>query len=79
MRRQGWAGAAMGAMIAALAVGAGAAERPAVDDAFEAMRANRVVAPVAAPDLTLPALDGRSIRLTDLRGHAVILGFFVTG
>ena len=78
MRKQGLAHFALLSMIAALTFGAGAAERPGTDDIFEAMRASRVVPPVAAPDLALPALDGGSIRLADLRGHVVILGFFVT-
>jgi len=43
------------------------------------MKVNRVVPPVPASDLTLPALDGGSIRLADLKGRVVILGFFVTG
>jgi peroxiredoxin len=43
------------------------------------MRANRVVPPADAPDVTLPTTDGRSLRLADLRGRAVIVGFFVTG
>jgi len=66
-------------LLAAPAVGAGPMERTAVDDLFDAMRANRVAPPVSAPDVTLPALDGGSIRLSDLKGHVVIVGFFVTG
>jgi cytochrome oxidase Cu insertion factor (SCO1/SenC/PrrC family) len=78
MRKRGLGTSAIVSIIAALALGAGAAERTATDDIFEAMRANRVVPPVPAPDVVLPGLDGGSIRLADLRGQAVILGFFVT-
>lgn len=66
-------------LLAALALGAGPVQRTAVDDLFDAMRANRVAPPVPAPDVTMSALDGGSIRLVDLQGHAVIVGFFVTG
>lgn len=78
MRKRGLGTSAIVSIIAALALGAGAAERTATDDIFEAMRANRVVPPVPAPDVVLTGLDGGSIRLADLRGQAVILGFFVT-
>jgi cytochrome oxidase Cu insertion factor (SCO1/SenC/PrrC family) len=67
------------ALVAALALGAGPAPRTAADDVFDAMRANRIASPTLAPGVTLPALDGGSIRLEDLRGRAVILGFFVSG
>ncbi len=66
-------------IIAALTLGAGAAEWTATNDMFKAMKANRVVPPVPAPDVALPALDSGSIRLADLKGRVVILGFFVTG
>jgi len=65
--------------VAALALGAGPAPRTAADDVFDAMRANRIASPLPAPGVTLPALDGGSVRLEDLRGRAVIVGFFVSG
>jgi len=70
---------ALVAIVAALALGAGPAPRTAADDVFNAMRANRVVTPMPAPGVTLPALDGGSMRLEDLRGRVVIVGFFVSG
>ncbi len=78
MRREGLARLALVSVIAALALGAASAERTVLDEIFEAMRANRVVPPVAAPDVALPAPNGNSMRLTDLRGKVVVLGFFVT-
>ena len=66
-------------MVAALVMGAGPAPRRAGDEVFAAMRANRIATAVPAPGVTLPALDGGSMRLEDLRGRVVILGFFVSG
>ncbi len=76
--KRGCGPAAIVSIIAAFALGAGAAQGTAPDDVFEAMRANRVVPTVPAPDVVFPRLDGGSVRLADLRGRAVILGFFVT-
>ena len=50
----------------------------AAEDPFAAMRATRVAPPASAPDLVLPTVNGGSLRLGELRGKAVILGFFVT-
>ena len=33
---------------------------------------------VAAPDFAHPDLDGRTVRLSDLRGHTVVIDFFAT-
>ena len=52
--------------------------RAAEADLFAAMRATRVLPPAPAPDLVLPTVDGGSLRLTELRGKVLILGFFVT-
>lgn len=48
------------------------------DDVFGAMKANRAVPPVLAPDLEIPSVTGGSLRLSDFRGKALIVGFFVT-
>ena len=50
----------------------------AAEDLFSALGAERLVTPRAAPDLALPSLDGGMVRLKDLRGKAVLLGFFTT-
>jgi cytochrome oxidase Cu insertion factor (SCO1/SenC/PrrC family) len=79
MRRRGLSPLAIVSILAALTLSAGAGEWTATDDIFKAMKANRVVPPVPAPDVALPGLDSVSIRLADLKGRVVILGFFVTG
>ncbi len=50
----------------------------AAEDLFAALGAERLGTPRAAPDLALPSLDGGMVRLKDLRGKAVLLGFFTT-
>jgi cytochrome oxidase Cu insertion factor (SCO1/SenC/PrrC family) len=47
-------------------------------DPFEAMAIDRVTAPTLAPDVVLRTLDGREVRVGDLRGQLVLLGFFTT-
>lgn len=34
--------------------------------------------PLSAPDFTHPDLDGRAVRLSDLRGRTVVIDFFAT-
>lgn len=70
---------ALVAAMAALTLGAAAAPSTTVDEVFDVMRANRVAPPAAAPDVTLSTPDGRLVRLADLRGRVVVVGFFVTG
>ncbi len=67
--------------LALLALVAGGAwtwiSRPQAQDAGADAPAARVGA--LAPDFTLPALeDGRSLRLTDFRGRAVVINFWAT-
>lgn len=79
MRSSGKSRVTLVATMAALTLGAAAAPSATVNGLFDAMRANRVVPPASAPDVTLSTPDGRAVRLADLRGRVVIVGFFVTG
>lgn len=45
---------------------------------FEAMAVQRPAEPVAAPDLAFRTAEGREVRLGELRGKVVLLGFFTT-
>jgi cytochrome oxidase Cu insertion factor (SCO1/SenC/PrrC family) len=63
------------ALLAAALVGAAAAGGT---DPFEAMAALRVRPPAAAPDVVFHSLDGRDVRLRELHGRPVLLGFFTT-
>lgn len=47
-------------------------------DPLESMGGLRPAAPVAAPDPAFRTLDGREVRLSELRGKVVLLGFFTT-
>lgn len=47
-------------------------------DLFAAMAVQRPANPGLAPDLELPSLDGRTVRIKDFRGKVVLLGFFTT-
>jgi len=47
-------------------------------DPFGAMAALRVAPPTPAPDVLFRTLDGREVRLRELRGKSVLLGFFTT-
>lgn len=51
---------------------------PAAEDPFAAMAVQRPPKADPAPGLALPDLDGRTVHLKDLRGRAVLLGFFTT-
>ncbi len=48
------------------------------EDEFSEMRVRRIAPPVPAGKLVLRATDGRSIRLSDFRGKAVLVEFFLT-
>ncbi len=65
-------------VLALLAVFIGQAATYAATDPFDAMNVERTPVPVVAPDLAFRALDGREVRLRELRGQVVLLGFFTT-
>ena len=48
------------------------------EELFARMGVQRPPNPAAAPDLSLPSLDGRTVSLRDFRGKVVFLGFFTT-
>ncbi len=50
----------------------------AAKDAFPAMRLRRIAPSVPAGTLVLRAIDGHRIRLSDFRGRAVLVEFFMT-
>jgi cytochrome oxidase Cu insertion factor (SCO1/SenC/PrrC family) len=62
------------AAIVVTAVAAPAADGPDV----EALGLQRYAPPKPAPAFELPALDGRPVRLADLRGKVVLLFFWTT-
>lgn len=66
------------ALVVAIGSLAAAATANAVTDPFEAMSVQRAAESVAAPDLPFIASDGREVRLGELRGKVVVLGFFTT-
>lgn len=50
----------------------------AAEDPFAALAVQRFASPSPVPDLALPGLDGRTVRLEDFQGKVVLLGFFTT-
>jgi hypothetical protein len=50
----------------------------AAGDPLASMGGLRPAAPVVAPDPAFRTLDGRAVRLSELRGKVVLLGFFTT-
>ncbi|MGH7359372.1 MAG: TlpA family protein disulfide reductase [Candidatus Rokuibacteriota bacterium] len=47
-------------------------------DPFDAMVIDRPAEALPAPDVAFRTLDGREVRVGDLRGKLVLLGFFTT-
>jgi cytochrome oxidase Cu insertion factor (SCO1/SenC/PrrC family) len=68
-------------VVALVIVGASAGTRCAAAGAeaiFAGLDVQQPATPTPAPDLALPDLNGRTVRLSDLRGKVVLLGFFTT-
>ena len=63
---------------AALWAGGAAAQSAAAPPAWEKLGVQAYESPRAAPPFALPALDGRTVRLEDTRGKAVLLFFWAT-
>ena len=63
---------------AALWAGAAAAQPAAAPPAWEKLGVQAYEAPRPAPAFALPALDGRTVRLEDQKGKAVLLLFWAT-
>jgi len=58
---------------------AGAISAAANQNAFSAMRVRRISPAVPVGNLVLHGSDGRAIPLSDFRGKAVLLEFFLPG
>jgi cytochrome oxidase Cu insertion factor (SCO1/SenC/PrrC family) len=70
---------AAGSVIAAALWATVAAAQPAAaPPAWEKMGVQVYESPKPAPAFVLPALDGRSVRLEDYRGKALLLFFWAT-
>jgi cytochrome oxidase Cu insertion factor (SCO1/SenC/PrrC family) len=63
---------------AALWAGAAAAQPAGAPPAWEKMGVQAYEAPRPAPAFALPALDGRTVRLEDQKGKALLLFFWAT-
>jgi cytochrome oxidase Cu insertion factor (SCO1/SenC/PrrC family) len=77
MRDIGWVSLGLALGLLGAHLGAVATGRPRPDP-FEAMDVERADGVAPAPDLTFQTLDGREVRLHELRGKVVLLGFFTT-
>jgi cytochrome oxidase Cu insertion factor (SCO1/SenC/PrrC family) len=65
-------------VVAALSAAVAAAPPAAAPPGWEKMGVQTYEAPKPAPAFALPALDGRTVRLDDLRGKALLLFFWAT-
>jgi hypothetical protein len=63
---------------AALWAGGGGAQPAAAPPAWEKLGVQAYESPRPAPAFALPALDGRTVRLEDARGKALLLFFWAT-
>jgi cytochrome oxidase Cu insertion factor (SCO1/SenC/PrrC family) len=63
---------------AALWAGAAAAQPAAAPPAWEKLGVQAYESPRPAPAFELPALDGRTVRLEDQKGKALLLFFWAT-
>jgi len=63
---------------AALWAAAAAAQPAAAPPAWEKLGVQAYEAPKPAPPFALPALDGRTVRLEDQKGKALLLFFWAT-
>jgi cytochrome oxidase Cu insertion factor (SCO1/SenC/PrrC family) len=70
--------AAASVLAAALWATVAAAQPAAAPAAWEKMGVQVYESPKPAPVFALPALDGRSVRLEDYRGKALLLFFWAT-
>jgi cytochrome oxidase Cu insertion factor (SCO1/SenC/PrrC family) len=63
---------------AALWAGAAAAQPTSAPPAWEKLGVQAYESPRPAPTFALPALDGRTVRLEDQKGKALLLFFWAT-
>jgi cytochrome oxidase Cu insertion factor (SCO1/SenC/PrrC family) len=70
--------AAGSALAAALWATVAAAQPAAAPAAWEKMGVQGYESPKPAPTFALPALDGRTVRLEDYRGKALLVFFWAT-
>jgi len=70
--------AAASLIAAVLWAGAAAAQPAAAAAAWEKLGVQAYEAPKPAPGFALPALDGRTVRLEDQKGKALLLFFWAT-
>ena len=70
--------AALTLIAAALWAGAAAAQPAAAPPAWEKMGVQAYESPRPAPAFALPALDGRTVKLEDQKGKALLLFFWAT-
>ncbi|MEX2224138.1 MAG: redoxin domain-containing protein [Candidatus Rokuibacteriota bacterium] len=70
--------AAAGVITAALWAGVTAAQPAAAPPAWEKLGVQAYESPKPAPAFALPALDGRTVRLEDQKGKALLLFFWAT-